>query len=209
MFISFISSDVGFYRNSTECRPCMYDKAEKELLDMVGLLIKEHPELIPTAKELLEALPCDENKHAEKAIELLKNEHVGLRFARIFAEGCDLVGAMMCRAVYELAQADDVLDGTTLAKRVAFIRRDPLLHEFLSGKEDLDIMTGAFSILVGYWIDRRLARWLYGQARNFSTPPKIAEIHKSAAVLGLQTNKMSQMELAWLWHLSTSTISIL
>ncbi|GER56489.1 tRNA (mo5U34)-methyltransferase [Striga asiatica] len=137
------------------------EKAQEELMDMVQHLVKEHPELIPSAKELLEALECDcdcdDNKHAEKAMELLKNQHVHQGFVRIFAEGFAVL-----RSVNQLAENE--LECRTVANRVARIRRDPLLDKCVSAKGDVDIMRGGLCILVAYWIDRRLERWLSEQA---------------------------------------------
>ncbi|GER54511.1 auxin-induced protein 13 [Striga asiatica] len=167
------------------------EQTQKELLDLVQHLVNEHPELIPSAKELLEALQTDENKHAQKAMELLKNPHVRQGFVEIFAEGYAVL-----RCVDMLAE--NALEGRTVANRVARIRRDPLLFKCVSGKEDVDIMGGALRILVGYWIDRRLERWLSERAFNLSTPPQI----RSNTLVRPRiraTNKMSQMELASLW----------
>ncbi|CAA0819922.1 Unknown protein, partial [Striga hermonthica] len=139
------------------------EKTLEELSDMVQHLVKEHPELIPSAKQLLEALDCDcdENKPAQKAMELLKNQHVLQGFVKKFAEGYALL-----LDVHMLA--DDVLEGITVADRVALIRRDPSLDACVSAKEDVDvdIMRGALCILVGYWIDYRLETWFYEQSTN-------------------------------------------
>ncbi|GER32350.1 UDP-N-acetyl-D-mannosamine dehydrogenase [Striga asiatica] len=137
------------------------EKTLEEISDMVRHLVNEHPELIPSAKQLLEALDCDcdENKPAQKAMELLKNEHVLQGFVKKFAEGYALL-----LDVHTLA--DDVLEGITVADRVALIRRDPSLDACVSAKEDVDIMRGALCILVGYWIDHRLDTWFYEQSTN-------------------------------------------
>ncbi|GER56488.1 ferritin-like protein, partial [Striga asiatica] len=133
----------------------------EELSDMVQHLVKEHPELIPSAKQLLEALDCDcdENKPAQKAMELLKNKHVLQGFVKIYAEGYALPWDVN-------TLVDEVLEGRTVADRVALIRRDPSLDACVSAKEDVDIMRGALCILVGYWIDQRLNRWFYEQSIN-------------------------------------------
>ncbi|GER32352.1 tRNA (mo5U34)-methyltransferase [Striga asiatica] len=132
-------------------------------MDMVQHLVNEHPELIPSAKELLEALECDcdcdDNKHAQKAMELLKNQHVLQGFVKTFAEGYAL---LRCLDMV----AENGLECRTVANRVALIRQDPLLDKCVSAKGDVDIMRGALCILVAYWIDRRLERWLSEQAFN-------------------------------------------
>ncbi|CAA0822355.1 Unknown protein, partial [Striga hermonthica] len=133
------------------------DKTQEELLDVAQHLVKEHPELIPSAKELLEAIQSDEEKHAKKVMELLKNQHVLQGFVEIFAEGYAVL-----RTVDILAE--HVLEGRTVANRVARIRRDPLLPRCVSAKEDVLMMKGALCILVGFWIDRRLENWLNERA---------------------------------------------
>ncbi|GER32351.1 stage II sporulation protein P [Striga asiatica] len=176
----------------------------EELSDMVHHLVNEHPELIPLAKQLLEALDCDcdENKPAQKAMELLKNEHVIQGFVKIYAEGYALpLDVNML--------ADEVLEGRTVADRVALIRRDPSLDACVSAKEDVDIMRGALCILVGYWIDQRLNTWFYEQSTNLCTcsmkkllfPIDCCWQMSSDIQIRCRiraTNKMSQMGLAWL-----------
>ncbi|CAA0834980.1 Unknown protein, partial [Striga hermonthica] len=154
-----LSADEAEYQNSPLTIIFESENTHEELSPMAQLLVEEHPELIPSAKELLDALDLDENKHAQKTMELLKNQHVRQGLVKIFAYGYALFGAVDM-------VAENVLEDITVANRVALIKRDPLLGACLSGKEDVDIMRGALCILVGYWIDKRLQRWLNKQATN-------------------------------------------